>query len=234
MGLSLFYLFLLKFEFVETLGFTGLTWWMSYDRGGQQDFFHSASLSPERAVTGWTLGAAEMALNRFMWGLLLPWEVVPWEWKGLVTQVQPGMAHLHRWNGPSSLEGYPHKRHGARHSAWDKTVSCYSHSLHFHFSSSSSSWSNYLTLLLKSEKAMAPHSSTLAWRIPGTGEPGGLPSVGSHRVGHDWSNLAAAAAEISAICGLWCHSNGRKRRGTKEPLDEGEGGEWKSWLKTKY
>ena len=35
------------------------------------------------------------------------------------------------------------------------------------------------------EKAMAPHSSTLAWRIPGTGEPGGLPSVGSHRVRHD-------------------------------------------------
>ena len=35
------------------------------------------------------------------------------------------------------------------------------------------------------EKAMAPHSSVLAWRIPGTGEPGGLPSVGSHRVGHD-------------------------------------------------
>ena len=41
--------------------------------------------------------------------------------------------------------------------------------------------------------AMAPHSSTLAWRIPGMGEPGGLPSVGSHRVGHDWSDLAAAA-----------------------------------------
>ena len=36
-----------------------------------------------------------------------------------------------------------------------------------------------------SEKAMAPHSSVLAWRIPGTGEPGGLPSMGSHRVGHD-------------------------------------------------
>ena len=35
------------------------------------------------------------------------------------------------------------------------------------------------------EKAMAPHSSVLAWRIPGTGEPGGLPSMGSHRVGHD-------------------------------------------------
>ena len=35
------------------------------------------------------------------------------------------------------------------------------------------------------EKGMATHSSVLAWRIPGTGEPGGLPSVGSHRVGHD-------------------------------------------------
>ena len=45
------------------------------------------------------------------------------------------------------------------------------------------------------EKEMATHSSVLAWRIPGTGEPGGLPSMGSHRVGHDWSDLAAAAAD---------------------------------------
>ena len=37
------------------------------------------------------------------------------------------------------------------------------------------------------EKAMAAHSRVLAWRIPGTGEPGGLPSMGSHRVGHDWA-----------------------------------------------
>ena len=44
------------------------------------------------------------------------------------------------------------------------------------------------------EKEMATHSSVLAWRIPGTGEPGGLPSMGSHRVGHDWSEAAAAAA----------------------------------------
>ena len=41
---------------------------------------------------------------------------------------------------------------------------------------------------------MATHSSVLAWSIPGMGEPGGLPSMGSHRVGHDSSNLAAAAA----------------------------------------
>ena len=41
---------------------------------------------------------------------------------------------------------------------------------------------------------MATHSSVLAWRIPGTGEPGGLPSMGSHTVRCDWSDLAAAAA----------------------------------------
>ena len=44
------------------------------------------------------------------------------------------------------------------------------------------------------EKEMATHSSVLAWRIPGTVEPGGLPSMASHRVGHNWSNLAAAEA----------------------------------------
>ena len=44
------------------------------------------------------------------------------------------------------------------------------------------------------EKEMATHSIVLAWRIPGMGEPGGLPSMGLHRVGHDWSDLAAAAA----------------------------------------
>ena len=47
------------------------------------------------------------------------------------------------------------------------------------------------------EKEMATHSNVLAWRIPGTGEPGGLPSMWSHRVRHDWSDLAAAAAEAS-------------------------------------
>ena len=44
------------------------------------------------------------------------------------------------------------------------------------------------------EREMAAHSGVLAWRIPGMGEPGGLPSMGSHRVGHDCSDLAAAAA----------------------------------------
>ena len=53
------------------------------------------------------------------------------------------------------------------------------------------------------EKEMATHSSVLAWRIPGTGEPRGLLSMGSHRVGHDWSDLAAAAAAV--------HSNSIQR-----------------------
>ena len=47
---------------------------------------------------------------------------------------------------------------------------------------------------------MATDSSVLAWRIPGTGEPGGLPSMGSHRVGHDWSDLAAAAKRGTLVC----------------------------------
>ena len=62
------------------------------------------------------------------------------------------------------------------------------------------------------EKEMATHSSVLAWRIPGTGEPGGLPSMGSHRVGHNWSDLAAAAA---AVCKSWL-MKGRKAYGTCE------------------
>ena len=53
------------------------------------------------------------------------------------------------------------------------------------------------------EKEMATHSSVLDWRIPGTWEPGGLPSMGSHRVGHDWSDLAAAAA-ASGVMFIFC------------------------------
>ena len=52
------------------------------------------------------------------------------------------------------------------------------------------------------EKALAPHSSVLVWRIPGRGVPGGLPSMGSHRVGHDWSDLAAAATATLVLAQL--------------------------------
>ena len=65
-------------------------------------------------------------------------------------------------------------------SPWGRWGSDTTEQLHFHF--------HFHAL----EKEMATHSSVLAWRIPGTGEPGGLLSMGSHRVGHDWSDLAAA------------------------------------------
>ena len=62
-------------------------------------------------------------------------------------------------------------------------------------------------------KEMAAHSSVLAWRISGTGEPDGLPSVGLLRVGHDWSDLAAAAAaesETVSHCSFdSCFPNGK-------------------------
>ena len=50
------------------------------------------------------------------------------------------------------------------------------------------------------EKEMATHSSVLAWRIPGTAEPGGLSSLGLYRIGRDWSDLAAAAAVLNTQC----------------------------------
>ena len=56
------------------------------------------------------------------------------------------------------------------------------------------------------EKEMATHSSVLAWRSPGTAEPGGLPSMGSHRVGHDWSDLAAAATDMPLGLPWWLSS----------------------------
>ena len=49
------------------------------------------------------------------------------------------------------------------------------------------------------DKEMATHCGVLAWRIPGTAEPGGLPSMGSHRVGHDCSDLAAAAYTLACV-----------------------------------
>ena len=79
----------------------------------------------------------------------------------------PGKSH-----GPRSLVGC---------SPWGHEESDMTERLYFHFSFSE-------------EKEMATHFSVLPCRIPGTGEPGGLPSMGSHRVGHDCSALAAAAA----------------------------------------
>ena len=65
---------------------------------------------------------------------------------------------------------------------WATSLSLFTFTFHFH----------------ALEKEMATHSSVLAWRIPGMGEPGGLPSMGWHRVRHDWSDLAAAEFSCGA------------------------------------
>ena len=58
---------------------------------------------------------------------------------------------------------------------------------------------------------MATHPSVLVWRIPGMGEPGGLPSMGSHRVGHDWSDLAAAGGTVGKELACQCRRCKRHR-----------------------
>ena len=70
------------------------------------------------------------------------------------------------------------------------------------------------------EKEMATHSSVLAWRISRTGEPGGLPSMGSHRVGHDWSDLAAAVA-AAAYNGYWLRKELTDFSSTEESISQG-------------
>ena len=75
---------------------------------------------------------------------------------------------------------------------------------------------------------MATHSSVLAWRIPGTGEPGGLPSMGSHRVRHDWSDLAAAAQYYTAHLLLVWEISCPPLMGT--PMSLGSKW-WQSWIR---
>ena len=88
---------------------------------------------------------------------------------------------------PCSLPGKSHGRRSLEGcSPWGRWGSDTTERLPFHF--------HFHAL----EKEMATHSSVLALRIPGMGEPDGLPSMGSHRVGHDWSDLAAAAAAFQA------------------------------------
>ena len=98
-----------------------------------------------------------------------------------------GRRQWHPTPVPFSLPGKSHGRRSLEGcSPWGHWRSDMTEQLHFHFS------------LSCIEKEMATHSSVLAWRITGMGEPGGLPSVGSHRARHDWSDLAAAAKR--AVC----------------------------------
>ena len=92
---------------------------------------------------------------------------------------------------------------------WATSLSLFTFTFHFH----------------ALEKEMATHSSVLAWRIPGTGEPVGLPSMGSHRVGHDWSDLAAVAAAVylksDQIRTIRGREEGKPERKTEQVINMG-------------
>ena len=93
-------------------------------------------------------------------------------------------------------------------SPWGREELDMTERLHFHF---------YFHAL---EKEMATHSSVLAWRILGTEEPGGLQSMGSHRVRHDWSDLAAVAARLNEVIRVesslvWFVFKGKRCQGCK-------------------
>ena len=101
---------------------------------------------------------------------------------------------------PVLLPGEPHGRRSlVGCGPWGREESGTTERLHFHFHAL--------------EKEMATHSRVLAWRIPGMGEPGGLLSMGSHRVRHDWSDLAAVAVQDTWVQSL----------GWEDPLKKGIG-----------
>ena len=107
----------------------------------------------------------------FSWAITLPME------KAMAPNSSTLAWKIPRTEEPGRLQSMGSRR--VRHD-WATSLSLFTFTFHFH----------------ALEKEMATHSSVLAWRIPGTGEPGGLPSLGSHRIRHDWSDLAAAAAVI--------------------------------------
>ena len=109
-------------------------------------------------------------------------------WKSLLTHILQSFSHLQNDKCENSLEA-TNISSLAWHMLYDIWKFCV-YKLSEHFWATSPFWL---------EKEMATHSSVLAWRIPETREPGGLLSMGSHRVGHDWSDLAAAAAALPGI-----------------------------------
>ena len=94
------------------------------------------------------------------------------------------LAVIWQWHSTPVL--LPGKSHGQRSLVGCSPWGCYE-------SDTTEQLNNFTFHFHALEKEMATHSSVLARRIPGTGEPGGLLSMGSHRVRHDWSDLAAAA-----------------------------------------
>ena len=135
---------------------------------------------PAMQETGvWSLGGEDtLEKETTTHSSIVAWRI-PWTGEPGGLQSMGSQRIRHNWvtwhPTPVLLPG---KSHGRRSlvgcSPWGRTrLSDFSFIFHFH----------------ALEKEMATHSSVLAWRIPETGEPGGLPSMGSHRVGQDWSDL---------------------------------------------
>ena len=143
--------------------------------------------SEAKRVLWGILGVRTRSRVHIFWLLLYKWWRRPWH-PTLV--LLPGKSH-----GWRSLVGC---RPWGR---WRRTrLSDFTFTFHFH----------------ALEKEMATHSSVLAWRIPGTAEPSGLLSMGLHRVGHNWSDLAAAVAVY-------------KRRAVSVPPGWHFGKHWSAW-----
>ena len=111
---------------------------------------------------------------------LYKWKCIsPWEYAVFKTKLGEGNGNPLQYSCLENLMGREARWAAVHGVAKSRTwLSNFTFTFHFH----------------ALEKEMAAHSSVLAWRITGTAEPGGLPSMGSHRVRHDWSDLAAAAA----------------------------------------
>ena len=134
-----------------------------------------------KPLTMWIITNCGKPLKRWEYQIILP---VPWETCMLVKKqhLEPSMGQLGRRQWYPTPVLLPRKSHG-----WRSLVGCngvtksqtllsdFTFTFHFH----------------ALEKEMATHSSVLAWRIPWVEKPGRLQSMGSHRVGHDWSDLAA-------------------------------------------
>ena len=163
------------------------------------------------------LGSNSWAGKPGKWGPRGLEEMTPWKWGGQSGQTLLRGQERQRWSWPRALfTGNSDKRRRQWHptpvllpgkslgrrslvgcSPWGRWGSDVTERLPFHFSLSCIG------------EEMATHSSVLAWRIPGMGEPGGLPSMGSHRVGHSWDEFTAAAATLTRVVSLkwWIKNN---------------------------
>ena len=120
----------------------------------------------------------------------LPMNIQGWfplGWTGLISLQYKGLSRVF-----SSATIWEHQYFGTQSSVQSNSHMCIALTIWTFVGKVISLLFNMLSRFAM-EKEMATHSSILAWRIPGTEEPGGLPSMGSHRVGHDWSDLAAAS-----------------------------------------